>query len=162
MLTPNPAYTRELMQIVNTSPYPRHMAMRLAAIAVDRAEIALDLGPCHLQPFGIVHGGVLATLIDTATFWAAFLRIPEGAGLVNIDLKLNYLKPVVSGRLTALGRAIRSGKTISYAEARVLDGDGALLAHGTSTLMTLPGKGLEIAIPKFLEEPASQSPDGFE
>ena len=41
MLTPNPAYTRELMQIVNTSPYPRHMVMRMAAIAIDRAEIAL-------------------------------------------------------------------------------------------------------------------------
>jgi uncharacterized protein (TIGR00369 family) len=161
MLTPNPAYTRELMHIVNTSPYPRHMAMRLTAIAIDSAEIALDAGPCHLQPFGIVHGGVLATLIDTATFWAVFMRIPEGAGLVNIDLKLNYLKPVVSGRLTALGRAIRSGKSISYAEARVLDGGGALLAHGTSTLMTLPGKGLEISAPKFLDdETVSQKPDG--
>ena len=41
----------------------------------------------HLQAYGIVHGGVLATLIDTATFWSVYLRIPEDAGLVNIDLK---------------------------------------------------------------------------
>lgn len=150
MSIPNPEYLRELKQIVNTSPYPSHMSMRLSAIDIDSAEIVLEAGPCHLQPFGIVHGGVVATLIDTATFWAVFMRIPEEAGLVNIDLKLNYLKPGVSGRLTAFGRAIRTGTTISYAEAQVLSADGALLAHGTSTLMTLPGKGLKLKARKYI------------
>lgn len=150
MQQPNPAYIRGLIDKVNTSPFPTHMAMRLVDISFDEATVALDLGACHLQPFGIVHGGVLATLIDTATFWAVFLRLPEDAGLVNIDLKLNYLKPVQGGRLQALGRAIRSGNSISYAEARVQDEDGRLLAHGTSTLMTLPGKGLKMEHRKFL------------
>jgi len=149
MLTPNPEFIKELIHIVNTSPYPSHMSMRLAAIDIDRADIELETGPQHLQPYGIVHGGVLATLIDTATFWAAFMRIPEDAGLVNIDLKLNYLKPIINGRLKAEGRAIRSGNSISYAEARVLDTDGELIAHGTSTLMTLPDKGLKIKVRKF-------------
>ncbi|MBI9086887.1 MAG: PaaI family thioesterase [Desulfobacterales bacterium] len=149
MLTPNPEYVRKLIHLVNTSPYPSHMHMRLAAVDIDRADIELDAGPCHLQPYGIVHGGVLATLIDTATFWAVFMRVAEGDGLVNIDLKLNYLKPVVSGRLKAEGRAIRSGNSISYAEAGVTDADGDLIAHGTSTLMTLPGKGLKIDVRKF-------------
>ena len=153
MLKPNPEYIEELIQVVGTAPYPSHMAMRLAAIDIDSAEIVLDAGPCHLQPFGIVHGGVLATLIDTATFWAVFMRIPEEAGLVNIDLKLNYLKPVVSGRLKAIGRAIRTGSTISYSEARVLGPDGSLLAHGTSTLMTLPGRGLKMKAGKYIPEP---------
>ncbi|WP_373499162.1 PaaI family thioesterase [Desulfococcus sp.] len=152
MLKPNPEYIEELIHVVGSAPYPSHMSMRLAAIDIDSAEIVLEAGPCHLQPFGIVHGGVLATLIDTATFWAVFMRIPEEAGLVNIDLKLNYLKPVVCGRLTAEGCAIRSGKSISYAEARVLGADGALLAHGTSTLMTLPGKGLKLKARKFVAE----------
>ena len=147
---PNPDFVRELIRIVNTSPYPRHMHMRLAAIDMDRARIELDLATCHLQPYGIVHGGVLATLIDTATFWAAFMRIPADAGLVNIDLKLNYLKPVIDGRLSAEGRTIQSGRTISYAEATVTDAAGAVVAHGTSTLMTLPGKGLATATPKFI------------
>lgn len=150
MQQPNPAYIRDLIDKVNTSPFPIHMAMRLVDISFDEATVALDLGACHLQPFGIVHGGVLATLIDTATFWAVFLRLPEDDGLVNIDLKLNYLKPVQGGRLQALGRAIRSGNSISYAEARVQDEDGRLLAHGTSTLMTLPGKGLKMEHRKFL------------
>ena len=150
MLKPNPDYIRELKEIVNTSPYPSHMSMRIAAIDLDKATIEIELGQCHLQPYGIVHGGVLATLIDTATFWAVFMRIADDAGLVNIDLKLNYFKPVEKGLLRAEGVAIRSGKSISYAEARVLDADGDLIAHGTSTLMTLPGKGLKVGLRKFL------------
>jgi uncharacterized protein (TIGR00369 family) len=126
--------------------------MRLVSITLDRAAIELKTDRCHLQPFGIVHGGVLATLIDTATFWSVFMRNPEEAGLVNIDLKLNYLKPVEKGKITAEGRAIRHGNSISYAEANVWDENGTLIAHGTSTLMTLPGKGLKLSCPKFLDE----------
>jgi uncharacterized protein (TIGR00369 family) len=114
--------------------------------------VGLDLGNCHLQPFGIVHGGVLATLIDTATFWAAFLKLPAEDGLVNVDLKLNYLRPAVEGRLLAKGTCLRSGQTISYAEARVWDANQRLLAHGTSTLMTLPGQGLDLGIAKYRED----------
>jgi uncharacterized protein (TIGR00369 family) len=150
MLKPNPEYIEALKRIVNTSPYPSHMSMRLAAIDMDTATIELKLGRCHLQPYGIVHGGVLATLIDTATFWSVFMRIPEDAGLVNIDLKLNYLRPVEKGLLRAEGAAVRSGKSISYAEASVLDAADGLIAHGTSTLMVLPDKGFNTDMPKFI------------
>lgn len=146
----NEAYTLELMNLVNTSPFPNHMHLRLAAITMDTATVKLTVGPCHMQPFGIVHGGTLATLIDTATFWAVFLNLPEDTGQVNIDLRLNYLEAVTSGTLTAQGRAIRCGRTLSYAEARVEDEAGKLVAHGTSTLMALPGKGLHLKAPKFM------------
>ena len=148
-LKPNAEYIKELIHIVNSSPFPQHLSMRLAGIDLDKSNIELDTGTYHLQPYGIVHGGVLATLIDTATFWAVFLRIPEDAGLVNIDLKLNYLKPVISGKLRAEGRSIRNGSSINYAEAGVLDAYGDLVAHGTSTLMVLPGKGLKLNEKKF-------------
>lgn len=150
MQVPNPAYIAELIDLVAESPFPSHMKMRLAAMEFDAADIELDLERCHLQPYGIVHGGVLATLIDTATFWAVFLRLPEDAGLVNVDLKLNYLKTVTGGRLSAHGRCIQAGRTISYAEATVLDENRAVIAHGTSTLMALPGKGLKLRAAKFL------------
>ncbi len=146
----NPAYDAALKNLVKEAPFPRHMAMALDEIAIDHAVVTLDLAACHLQPFGIVHGGVVATVIDTATFWAAFLRLPEDAGLVNVDLKLNYLKPVVEGRLTARGVCLRAGKAICYSEAKVYDRDQSLIAHGTSTLMVLPGKGLPVGVPKFV------------
>jgi len=148
----NPAYIEELKNVVKNSPYPRHMAMVLDHIEFDRADIALQLADCHLQPFGIVHGGVVATLIDTATFWSAFLRLPGDAGLVNVDLKLNYLQPAIDGRLIARGTCIRPGSTISYSEAKVYDENKKLIAHGTSTLLVLQGKGMKLHARKFLEQ----------
>ena len=152
MQQPNDDYINKLIEMVNTSPYPRHLRMGLVSISVDQSVVKLKTEQCHLQPFGIVHGGVLATLIDTATFWSVFLRLPEDAGLVNIDLKLNYLKSVSTGAMTAQGRCIRAGRSINYAEASVKDKEGNLIAHGTSTLMVLPGKGVQVGAKKFLDQ----------
>ena len=150
-MLPNPAYISALQDAVRAASYPHLIGMTLGAIDLDRCSIDLELGERHMQPFGIVHGGVLATLVDTATFWAGFLRLPQDAGLVNVDLKLNYLKAATGGRLRADGRCLRAGRQISYAEAGVYDEAGELVAHGTSTLMALPGKGLKIDVPKFLQ-----------
>jgi uncharacterized protein (TIGR00369 family) len=148
----NPAYVAALQQSVKTAPYPELIGLVIAELQFDSCRIDLELGERHLQPFGIVHGGVIATLIDTATFWAGFMRLPEDAGLVNVDLKLNYLKAVASGQLRTEGRCLRAGRQISYAEARVFDGKNELIAHGTSTLMALPGKGLKLGVAKFLPD----------
>ena len=148
----NDEYLHKLYKLISSSPFPYHMHMRLVSIDWDQAMVELETSNCHLQPYGIVHGGVLATLIDTATFWAAFARLPEDVGLVNVDLKLNYLKPVQTGILRVEGYCLRPGKTISYAEAKVVDEEGELVAHGTSTLMVLPGKGIKLGVPKFLDK----------
>lgn len=149
-MRPNPAYVAAVQEMVHDSPYPSLIGMKIASLEFDRCRIELALRRDHLQPFGIVHGGVIATLIDTATFWAAFMRLPEDAGLVNVDLKLNYLKAVVDGHLRAEGECLRFGRQISYTVASVYDDADALVAHGTSTMMALPGKGLSIGIPKLL------------
>jgi len=151
MQTVNPAFVEALKATVKNSPYPTHMRMTLDRIDIDRAEVVIQLAECHLQPYGIVHGGVVATIIDTATFWAAFLRLPEADGLVNVDLKLNYLNSIVSGKLIARGTCLRPGRSISYSEASVYDESENLIAHGTSTLMVLPEKGLQMGVSKFIE-----------
>jgi uncharacterized protein (TIGR00369 family) len=74
--------------------------------------------------------------------------------MTSVDLKLNYLAPAESGKLVAEGRQIRLGKTLGYAEAKVTSESGKLLAHGTSTLMILHGKGsmADLSFPsKFLD-----------
>ena len=151
-MTPNPDYIAAIQASVHRAPYPELIGLRIAELDFDRCRIDLDLAQRHLQPFGIVHGGVIATLIDTATFWAGFMRLPEDAGLVNVDLKLNYLKAVSRGQLRAEGTCLRAGRQLSYTEARVFDEAGELVAHGTSTLMALPGKGLQVGVPKFLAD----------
>lgn len=150
-MTPNPDYIKAVLDAVADSPYPKLIGLRIAALSIDRCRIELPLRHDHLQPFGIVHGGVIATLIDTATFWAAFMRLPEDSGLVNVDLKLNYLKAVVDGELRADGECLRAGRQISYTVASVYDARGELVAHGTSTMMALPGKGIRVGAPKFLD-----------
>jgi uncharacterized protein (TIGR00369 family) len=151
-MSPNPAYIKAMQDIVHASPYPALIGMKIAELEFDRCRIELTLREDHMQPFGIVHGGVLATLIDTATFWAAFMRLPEDAGLVNVDLKLNYLKTVAQGHLRAEGQCLRAGRQISYTVASVYNDEGEIVAHGTSTMLALPGKGLAAGVPKFIAD----------
>ncbi|MBV8063275.1 MAG: PaaI family thioesterase [Nevskia sp.] len=146
----NPEYHQRLLHSVNTSAYPAHIAFRLLEVTDGACRVELDVAAPHFQPFGIVHGGVIATLLDTATFWAGFYALPEDAGLVNVDLKLNYLKAVMGGKLIATGKCLRAGRQFSYTEASVYDDKNELVAHGTSTLMALPGKGLRLGVGKFL------------
>ena len=63
---------------------------------------------------------------------------------------VNYLQPVTGGKLIAKGFCLRPGNSISYSEARVFDEKKILVAHGTSTLMALPGKGLKLKAEKFI------------
>ena len=108
---------------------------------VGQAVVEIDLARRHLQPYGIVHGGVLASLIESATSWAVFYGIEdESAGVTTVDLKLNYLAPATRGKAIARGRQIKLGRTLGYAEAEVSTKGGKILAHGTSTLMILAGK----------------------
>jgi uncharacterized protein (TIGR00369 family) len=148
----NPDYLQALRSRVESAPFPSLVGFRLAVLEIDACRIDLDVDQRHLQPFGIAHGGVVATLVDTATFWAAFLRLPADAGLVNADLKLNYLRPVATGqRLRAHGTCLRPGRQVSVCEARIEDDAGTLVAQGTSTLLALPGRGLDVGMAKFLD-----------
>jgi uncharacterized protein (TIGR00369 family) len=122
--------------------------MKILDVGYGYAHLEIDLAQKHLQPFGFVHGGVFASIIDAAAFWAIFYGIEDqNAGVTTVDLKLNYLAPAVSGRLIARGRQIKLGKTLGYAEAEVVDDSGRILAHGTSTVMILPGKGIPVNPP---------------
>ena len=140
MKTLNPAYVERVNQLINDSPYFKLLSMTIGDAGIGFSRLEIDLAQKHLQPFGFVHGGVFASIIDAAAFWALFYEIEDpAAGATSVDLKLNYLAPAASGKLIANGRRIKLGKTLGYADATVTDEHGKLLAHGTSTLMILPG-----------------------
>lgn len=103
------------------------------------ALLEIQLEEKHLQPFGNVHGGVMASIVDAATFWATFPQVENGLGLTTVEIKVNYLAPVQKGSLIAEGRCIKIGKTLALGEAFVRDEGEKLIAHGTSTMMVLPG-----------------------
>ncbi|HMF44392.1 MAG TPA: PaaI family thioesterase [Polyangia bacterium] len=144
----NPVYRERLFALIDDAPFVRHMGMRITDIAVGRATFEMTAAPFRLQPFNVIHGGNIATLIDSATFWACFLSMgSDDDGLTSIDLKLNYLAPARVEALRCTGNLIKEGKRLSYAEAEVRGEDGRLVAHGTSTLMRLPGLGVKLGIP---------------
>jgi uncharacterized protein (TIGR00369 family) len=149
----NPEYVKTLNQLTNDSPYFALISMKIRDAGIGYALLEIDVAHKHLQPLGHVHGGVLASIIDAATFWAVYYGVEENAGVTSVDLKLNYLAPVESGKLIARGRQLKLGRTLGYAEAEVTDESGKLLAHGTSTLMILHGRGVVNASlpPKFLD-----------
>jgi len=149
----NPEHLRVVAEAVNTCPFFELMSMRLESFAQRTSHLEIVLREKHLQPYGMVHGGVYAAILDAAAFWAAYADVDEGVGLTTIEIKVNYLAPVSSGRLIGKGRLIKAGRTICLAEADIEDSTGRLVAHGTSTMMVLPGlsfKGPSDVPPKFL------------
>ncbi len=147
----NPAYRDRLLAYLNEVPFVRHMGIRATDLAWSLARFEQADAPFRLQPFGVVHGGNIASLIDTATFWACYLALPNDEdGMTSVDLKLNYLSAARTEPLRCTARAIKSGRTLSYAEAEVRTPDGRLVAHGTSTLMRLPQQGVKFGIPMWL------------
>lgn len=156
MKKPNPEYIKRIKELVNGSPYFSLLSMKILDIGIGFSVVEINLDQKHLQPFGLVHGGVFASIIDAAAFWAFFYEIEDqNTGATSVDLKLNYLSPATSGKLIAKGRQIKHGRTLGYAEAHVTNESSKILAHGTSTLMIIPGKGLTADPPlpaKFLEK----------
>ena len=106
-------------------------------LAVFEGETGLHV----LNPLGIVHGGWALTLIDSATGVAGHTLLPPGVGYTSVETKANFTRPIRqdTGRVRAEGRVVSRGRQIMTAEARILDAEGRLLAHGTSTLMVLGG-----------------------
>jgi uncharacterized protein (TIGR00369 family) len=95
-------------------------------------------GPQHYNPIGSVHGGLAATLLDSAMGCAVHTTLPAGAGYTTLELKVNFTRPITSqtGLILCEGTVVHRGARVATAEGRVYgDADGKLLAHGTTTCL---------------------------
>jgi uncharacterized protein (TIGR00369 family) len=133
----NPDYIKAVRRIVNPCPYFTLLSIDIKDLGWGESHLEILVQEKHLQPFGMVHGGVFASLVDAAAFWAVYTQVPEDMGMTTVDLKLNYLAPLTTGRMLAKGRSIRVGRTLCLGEASISNEDGLLLVHGTSTMMLL-------------------------
>ena len=149
----NPAWVNTTLNTVNSCPYFLLQSMTITKLTFGRAVLEINLQQKHLQPFGLVHGGVFSTLIDAAGWWAAYTELDEGLGMTTVEMKLNYLAPSTDGLLVGFGRTIKLGRTLGLAETRIENEEGRLLAHGTVTVMTLTDlqmQGQDTAPSKFI------------
>ncbi len=151
----NPEHISAVADGVNRCPYFRLLSLGIVSLGRGRSVLKIDVSKKHLQPYGIVHGGVYASLIDAACFWASYTDVEEPAGLTTVEMKLNYLAPASDGIFMAEGEVIKTGKSLCLSRAIIKDGEnGRLLAHGTATMMVLESiqlEGQSRLPPKFLD-----------
>jgi uncharacterized protein (TIGR00369 family) len=98
----------------------------------------------HYNPIGTVHGGLAATLLDSAMGCAVHSTLPAGVGYTTLELKVNFTRPITSdtGRILCEGTLVHRGGRVATAEGRVFaEATGKLLAHGTTTCLILSPDG---------------------
>jgi uncharacterized protein (TIGR00369 family) len=115
----------------------------LTEVDPGRAVVTLEAGPRHANPMGTMHGGVLCDIADAAMGMAYAAGLEEGETFTTLELKINFLKPVRTGRLTATGRLVKGGRTVGLLECDVVDDKDRLVARASSTCMTLRGEQAE-------------------
>ncbi len=93
----------------------------------------------HLNPMGMAHGGLACALLDTAMAVAVVSTLPRGVGYVTLEIKINFTKPMTTdkGELRAVGSALHIGSRTATAEGKILDAEGTMYAHGTTTLLLM-------------------------
>jgi uncharacterized protein (TIGR00369 family) len=111
----------------------RQLGMRLARLGPGRATLVLETRREHLHPQGAVHGGIIATLADTALAMAIFTLVPARTEMATVEMSVNYLSPHRRGRLRAEARVLRKGGRIAVGEVDVWNAAGELVAKSLLT-----------------------------
>jgi uncharacterized protein (TIGR00369 family) len=123
-------------------PPPIARTLGYTLISVARGESVFQGTPGfeHYNPLGIVHGGYFFTLLDSAAGCSVHTTLAAGVGYTTLELKINFIRALTTntGPVRAIGHVIHSGKTTAIAEARIVDADGRLYAHGTTTCLLFP------------------------
>src|SRR5262245_35364947 len=119
-------------------PFARLLGIKLDAIELGDATLSLQIRDDFKQNAGIVHGGVIATLIDSATAFAILPLLDPDERATTVDLTISYLRPLVTGRMAARAKVLRAGGRLIVVSAELLDHDGNLAATALSTYIKLP------------------------
>jgi uncharacterized protein (TIGR00369 family) len=134
----------ELLRAIGSGalpPPPFMVTMGMTPVEAEPGRVVFSLEPAewHLNPLGTVHGGVLATLLDTCAACALHTTLQAGTGYTTVDIAVKYLRPVTvsTGTIRGEGAVIHTGRRTALTEARAFDSAGRLLAHATSTCLLL-------------------------
>lgn len=116
------------------------LGFELDEVAEGRVVFSLTPGEDHYNPIGSVHGGVYATLLDSAAGCAVQSVLPAGMGYTSLDLTVKFLRRITvdTGPVRAIGTVVNSGRTTALAQATLVDAKDRLLAHATSSCLLFP------------------------
>jgi uncharacterized protein (TIGR00369 family) len=121
-------------------PIARLVQMDIVDLAEGRVEFSCAVDESVYNPIGVVHGGLVCTLLDTVAGCAVHTTLPQGLAYTSIELKVNYLRAVhaASGPLTAVGTVVKPGRRVAFAEGEVRDAAGRIVATASSSLLVFP------------------------
>ena len=131
-------YMRQLMTGEREpSGMARLMNMRLVEVEEGRAVFAVEPDERHYNGLGIAHGGLAATLLDSALGCAINTAMPAGRVFTTLEMKINYVRPMrrETGEVRCEAEVLHAGGRVATAEGRIVDAAGKLYAHGTATCM---------------------------
>ncbi len=131
------AAIHEVEDRVQRSEFHRWAQLSLVRVDEGEVEVLLDAQEHHLNLLRTLHGGMIATLADTAMGLAVRTRHAPGTTHVTGSLTITYLSPGGTGPVRAIGRAVKAGRQMGYGEADVLDESGRLLARASATFIML-------------------------
>ena len=134
-------HLEDLRQRVRESPFHQWAGMELVQVGDGRAQVVLSLGDHHFNPQGIVHGGMIAAVADTAIGLAVRSMLAPGMTHRTAQLNVHFLAKGEGDRITAIGRSMHLGRRMGYGEAEVTDARGQLLARATAKFIVLPAPG---------------------
>jgi uncharacterized protein (TIGR00369 family) len=125
--------------LIPPPPIAATMGFRLVEVGEGEVRFAVTPDESLYNPIGLVHGGLVCTLLDSVVGCAVHTTLEAGVGYTSIDLKVSYLRPVhaSSGELVAHGWVTKPGRRVAFAEGDVRDQDGKLLATGSSSLLIM-------------------------
>jgi uncharacterized protein (TIGR00369 family) len=120
------------------------LGARISEAEPGRVVVELDAGPQHRHGGGVVQGGVITQIADAAMGMSLATLQEDRIWNTTIELKINFIRPVVSGRIRAIGRVVEMKQTLMFGEADVLDEQGRLVARASSTCLAVAeGQGRE-------------------
>src|SRR5215831_13083824 len=121
------------------------LGIDVESVGKGHAVFTMDVKPKHKQLHGVVHGGFLAALADTAAAIAAYSTLPKGTEIATVELKINFLEPVPGGRVRAEGRVLRTGRNFVVTECEIYNENGAMAAKALLTFGAILGHSIEKA-----------------
>jgi uncharacterized protein (TIGR00369 family) len=128
---------------ISPPPIATLLGFTITSVEPGEAVIAFEATTRHANPMGTLHGGVLCDIADAAMGMAYASTLAEGETFTTLELKINFLKPVWTGRLLAIGRVVKDGQTVGLMECDIRDAGNTLVARASSTCMTLRGQQAE-------------------
>jgi uncharacterized protein (TIGR00369 family) len=109
--------------------------MKVETLEMSLAQVSMEASAAMTNPFGTLHGGIVCDLADMAMGTAFMTTLELGEGLATVELKINFLRPLVPGRLSAEARVVHRGKSTGFVECEVRNAEGKLAAKAASTCM---------------------------